>query len=146
MPQPAGSGTTLPRPLREMAPTGAGGQDLPDGREPEVVRGARDQAFRTGTLENAGHPGGTEGGAEGRRRPELERFFSRGKRVCGAGLLRLRLEESTLAAVALSVLAANVFGIRWDVFFVFWLEDDPEALPGTQKPPAELVELHPPIA
>ena len=79
-------------------------------------------------------------------RNEVERFFSRGKRVCGAGLLRLRLEESTLAAVALSVLAANVFGIRWDVFFVFWLQDDPEALPGTQKTPAELVELLPPIA
>ena len=79
-------------------------------------------------------------------RNEVERFFSRGKRVCGAGLLRLRLEETTLAAVALSVLAANVFGIRWEAFFVLWLENDSEAVPGTEGEAPVLVEMFPPIA
>ena len=79
-------------------------------------------------------------------RNEVERFFSRGKRVCGAGLLRLRLEETTLGAVALSVLAANVFGIRWEAFFVLWLENDPEAGAGRAGEAPILVEMLPPIA
>lgn len=79
-------------------------------------------------------------------RNEVERFFSRGKRVCGAGLLRLRLEETTLAAVALSVLAANVFGIRWEAFFVLWLENDPEAGAGREGEAPVLEELVPAIA
>ena len=66
--------------------------------------------------------------------------------MCGAGLLRLRLEETTLAAVALSVLAANVFGIRWEAFFVLWLENDSEAVPGTEGEAPVLVEMFPPIA
>ena len=79
-------------------------------------------------------------------RNEVERFFSRGKRVCGAGLLRLRLEETTLGAVALSVLAANVFGVRWEAFLVLWLENDPEAGAGRAGETPILVEMLPPIA
>ena len=76
-------------------------------------------------------------------RNEVERLFSRAKRTCGAGLLQLRLEPTTLAAVALSILVSNLFGIRWDLFFVFHLADIPDTTADLQ--PA-LLELYPPIS
>ena len=54
-------------------------------------------------------------------RNEVERFFSREKRTCGAGLIVTKLEETTLASIALSVLVANLFGIPFGPFFVIFL-------------------------
>lgn len=42
-------------------------------------------------------------------RIEVERFFSRDKHSFGAGLIMLKLEETSLTSIALSVLAANMF-------------------------------------
>ena len=41
-------------------------------------------------------------------RIEVERFFSLAKRRSGAGLIRTKLSETTLASIALSVLVANL--------------------------------------
>lgn len=60
-------------------------------------------------------------------RIEVERFFSREKRTCGAALLVTRLAETTLASVALSVFVANLFGIPFTGFFVLYFLDLPEA-------------------
>ena len=43
-------------------------------------------------------------------RIEVERFFSVSKRCYGAGLIMTKLEETTLASIALSVLVANKIG------------------------------------
>jgi hypothetical protein len=86
------------------------------------------------------------GRQEDAERNEVERLFSRAKRTCGAGLLQLRLEPTTLAAVALSILVSNLFGIRWNLFFVFHLADIPDAPPGLLAYPPALLELHPPIS
>lgn len=51
----------------------------------------------------------------------VERFFSLGKRCNGMGLIKTKLEETTMTAVALSLLVTNLF--RHDVsvnFFVFY--------------------------
>lgn len=58
---------------------------------------------------------------------EVERFFSRGKRTCGAALIMTKLSETTLAAIALSVLVANLFGIPFGDFFVVYFSDGPES-------------------
>ena len=59
-------------------------------------------------------------------RIEVERFFSREKRTCGAGLIVTRLKETTLASIALSVFVANLFGIPAGGFFVLYFLDLPE--------------------
>ena len=60
-------------------------------------------------------------------RIEIERFFSRDKRCCGAGLIMTKLSKTTLGAVALSVLVANLFGVPLPVLFLFYFMDTPEA-------------------
>ena len=55
-------------------------------------------------------------------RNEVERFFSREKRTCGAGLIVTQLEETTLSSIALSVRVANLFGIPFGPFFVIFLQ------------------------
>ena len=62
-------------------------------------------------------------------RIEVERFFSREKRTCGAALVVTRLKETTLASIALSIFVANLFGIPAGDFFVFYFLD----LPGTAR-------------
>ena len=57
-------------------------------------------------------------------RNEVERFFSREKRTCGAALIVSKLEETTLSSIALSVLVANLFGIPFGPFFIIFLRDD----------------------
>ena len=59
-------------------------------------------------------------------RIEVERFFSREKRTCGAALLVTRLAETTLASLALSVFVANLFGIPATGFFVLYFLELPE--------------------
>lgn len=59
-------------------------------------------------------------------RNEVERFFSREKRTCGAALIVNKLENTTLTAIALSVLVANLFAIPFGPFFVVFLLDDSE--------------------
>ena len=59
-------------------------------------------------------------------RIEVERFFSREKRTCGAALLVTRLAEATLASLALSVFVANLFGIPVTGFFVLYFLELPE--------------------
>ena len=59
-------------------------------------------------------------------RIEVERFFSREKRTCGAALLATRLAETTLASLALSVFVANLFGIPVTGFFVLYFLELPE--------------------
>lgn len=57
-------------------------------------------------------------------RNEVERFFSREKRTCGAALIVSKLEETTLSSIALSVLVANLFGIPFGPFFIIFLLDE----------------------
>ncbi len=55
----------------------------------------------------------------------VERFFSLGKRCCGMGLIRTRLEETSRTAVCLSVLVTNLFGHSYDqnaLFFTFLMK------------------------
>ena len=59
-------------------------------------------------------------------RIEVERFFSREKRTCGAALLVTRLAETTLARLALSVFVANLFEIPVTGFFVLYFLELPE--------------------
>lgn len=57
-------------------------------------------------------------------RNEVERFFSREKRTCGAVLFVSKLEETTLSSIALSVLVANLFGIPFGPFYIIFLRED----------------------
>lgn len=59
-------------------------------------------------------------------RIEVERFFSVSKRCYGAGLIMTRLEETTLASIALSVLAVNMFRTATGNIFLYYFSDDCE--------------------
>ena len=61
-------------------------------------------------------------------RNEVERFFSREKRTCGAALVVAKLDCTTLAGIALSVLVANLFGVPLPCgdFFIVYFLDGPE--------------------
>ena len=59
-------------------------------------------------------------------RIEVERFFSREKRTCGAALIVTKLEQTSLASIALSVFVANLFGIPAKGFFVLYFLELPE--------------------
>ena len=61
-------------------------------------------------------------------RGEVERFFSRDKRTCGAGLVVTKLSDTALGSIALSVLVANLFGCGLP-FFVLFFVDGPVARP-----------------
>ena len=63
-------------------------------------------------------------------RIEVERFFSRGKRCCGAGLVVAKLPETALGSIALSVLVANLFGAVLPSFFVFYVADSRDGAAG----------------
>ena len=56
-------------------------------------------------------------------RIEVERFFSVDKRCNGAGLIVTRLEETTLASIALSVFVTNLFAIPIGNIFLLFLAD-----------------------
>ena len=60
-------------------------------------------------------------------RIEVERFFSRDKRTCGAALIVTRLEQTSLASIALSVFVANLFGVPAVGFFALYFLELPEA-------------------
>lgn len=61
-------------------------------------------------------------------RIEVERFFSLEKRCYGAGLIMEKLEETTLASIALSVLVTNLFSIPVGNLFLLYFSDvDSEA-------------------
>ena len=80
-----------------------------------------------------------DGGAEAKReerrddvaRNEVERFFSREKRTCGAALVVAKLACTTLAGIALSVLVANLFGVplAGGGFFIVYFADCPATAP-----------------
>lgn len=57
-------------------------------------------------------------------RIEVERFFSLEKRCNGAGLIMTRLEETTLASIALSILVTNLFAVSLPPNFLFYFMDD----------------------
>lgn len=57
-------------------------------------------------------------------RIEVERFFSLAKRCSGAGLITTKLEETTLHAIALSVLVTNLFAIPSAPLFLLYFQDD----------------------
>ena len=59
-------------------------------------------------------------------RIEVERFFSRDKHSFGAALITTKLDVTTLASIALSVLAANVFEADTGDFFVLYLSEASE--------------------
>ena len=59
-------------------------------------------------------------------RIEVERFFSRDKHSFGAGLIMTKLDSTTLASIALSVLAANMFKADMSNFFVLYLREASE--------------------
>ena len=60
-------------------------------------------------------------------RNEVERFFSREKRTCGAALIVSKLEVTTFTSIALSVLVANLFGIPFGPFFIVFLLEESES-------------------
>ena len=58
-------------------------------------------------------------------RIEVERFFSTEKRVSGGGLIMAKLEETTLAAIALSVFVTNLFAVpTGTLFLLYFMEPD----------------------
>lgn len=61
----------------------------------------------------------------------VERFFSLGKRCSGMGLVRTRLEETSITAIALSVLVTNIFrhtaALNFFVFYFSGESDTPES-------------------
>lgn len=66
-----------------------------------------------------------------RGRNEVERFFNREKRTCGAALIVTRLSETTLTSIALSVFVANLSAVPHDkTFFVVYFADV-SGMPGT---------------
>lgn len=50
-------------------------------------------------------------------RIEVERAFSLSKRCYGMGLIRTKLEETTLTSIALSVFVTNLFKIQKRILF-----------------------------
>ena len=56
-------------------------------------------------------------------RVEVERFFSREKRCAGAGLIMTKLEQTTLASIALSVFVANIFATEAPSFFCLFFAE-----------------------
>jgi IS5 family transposase len=52
-------------------------------------------------------------------RIEVERMFSLSKRCYGMGLIRTKLEETTLTSIALSVFVTNLFMVQSRVLFAF---------------------------
>ncbi len=56
-------------------------------------------------------------------RIEVERFFSREKRSYGAGLIRTRLEETTLSTIAMAIFVANLFSVPMGDIFLLFLEN-----------------------
>ena len=64
-------------------------------------------------------------------RNEVERFFSREKRTCGAALVVTKLACTALASIALSVLVANLFGVplAGGGFFIVYFADAPGDVP-----------------
>ena len=63
-----------------------------------------------------------------RDRNEVERFFSLDKRCNGAGLIKMKLEETALNTIALTVLVTNLFATPVAVFFVVYFMDAPNQL------------------
>ena len=61
--------------------------------------------------------------ADNKDRIEVERFFSREKRCAGAGLIMTKLEQTTLASIALSVFVANIFATEAPSFFCLFLAE-----------------------
>lgn len=59
-------------------------------------------------------------------RIEVERFFSKEKRCSGAGLIMTKLEETTLASIALSVFVTNLFSIPISPYFLLYFWDNGE--------------------
>ena len=64
-------------------------------------------------------------------RIEVERFFSAEKRVSGGGLIMVKLEETTLAAIALSVLVTNLFAVPTGTLFFLYFMDCRKNLSGS---------------
>ena len=56
-------------------------------------------------------------------RIEVERFFSLDKRCNGAGLIMTKLEETSLASIALSVFVTNLFAIPIAPDFLLYFGD-----------------------
>lgn len=57
-------------------------------------------------------------------RIEIERFFSVEKRCNGAGLIMTKLEETTLASIALSVFVTNLFAVPLPTYFLLYFMDN----------------------
>ena len=55
---------------------------------------------------------------------EGERFFATGKCCDGAGLIRMPMKETTLSSIALSILAANLFAVGLNCFFLLYFLED----------------------
>lgn len=56
-------------------------------------------------------------------RIEVERFFSLGKRCNGGGLIKTKLEETSLHSIAMSVYVTNLFRLSTPDFFVLYFWD-----------------------
>lgn len=57
-------------------------------------------------------------------RIEVERFFSKEKRCCDAGLIMTKLPETTLTTIALCVFVANLFGIPIPFFCLYFCSSE----------------------
>ena len=64
-------------------------------------------------------------------RIEVERFFSAEKRVSGGGIITVRLKETTLAAIALSVFVTNLFAVPTGTIFLLYFMEPRESLSGS---------------
>ena len=60
---------------------------------------------------------------DSRDRSEVERFFSLDKRCNGAGLIKMKLEETALNTIALTVLVTNLFATPVATFFIAYFMD-----------------------
>lgn len=107
-------------------PARFGRQDLPNKGEPRLLQGARHHDGGAGRSARQDRESRRRKPRDETDRIEVERFFSREKRTCGAALLVTRLAETTLASLALSVFVANLFGIPVTGLFVLYYLELPE--------------------
>ena len=88
---------------------------FPDGREPEVVRGARDQAFRAGIVENAAHQGATGGrpspAAASLGTRSISPMTSAGMHV-GVDVSKENSDFSVLGSKGMKTVSDNAQGVR----------------------------------
>lgn len=57
-------------------------------------------------------------------RIEVERFFNTGKRYNGAGFIVIKLEETTLSSIAMSILVTDLFAVDFSGIFLLYFSEN----------------------